>query len=315
MKNKLIMLIMATTIVLSGCSMGPSNQAPVLPGDLVDSTSEDSSNTESAGTEASVDESDEASSDVSYAGGQDYTEQIIAEIAENVTANENSLSDELLGVEELFLKYEAYVAASSSQTEMNELSVWGTLVWKTEVESLFERLKEVSQDPEYLEEENNKLNEYVDTMAERMSATYKEGTIYPSMFQYNKAMRYREEAFTLASTLADINGEVTFSLPSSDACGYYGDYTTDEYLIITDSMENGSYEVFIKLSGQDEIHGFGFVNEGTDEEYSDAIDFTSDDDSVSGTIDHFALGASFYVTESDGSVFEQGQTYEFTFKH
>lgn len=316
MRRKLMMLIVATTFVVSGCTMGPNNQAPISSLENVDSNEGASTDTSESGdskTGDSSDVSDSASSDVSYAGSVDYTEQIIAEVAE-IVANSESLSDELVEVNTLFLKYEGLKAEAQDQTEMNYLSQWGTLVWETEVESLLERTKEKSSTPDDLASEHENWSKYVDTMAERMSVTYKEGTIYPVMLQYNKAMRYREEAFTLASTLADLNGEVTFSFPEHDACGYYGDYAGDDYLIINEGMESGSYEIIIHISGKDEIHGFAYVDESEDN-YSEDLNFTSDDDSITGIVSHFALGASLSVTESDGSILQQGETYEFTFKY
>lgn len=43
--------------------------------------------------------------------------------------------------------------------------------------------------------------------------------------------------------------------------------------------------------------------------------FTSDDETVKGMIDFFALEASFYVTETDGSVVGPEGAYTFTFKY
>ena len=48
---------------------------------------------------------------------------------------------------------------------------------------------------------------------------------------------------------------------------------------------------------------------------SSFITFTSDDGSVEGRIDCFALGASFYASVSDDSIVNTNETYEFTFKY
>lgn len=318
MKQKIISIALATCFVLAGCANGATD------------TATNSLSVESIGSASSVglenaDESasnNENSGDASFANTDDYTAQNMAdytdkiksEITENVS-NNTSLTDELEGVCSIFDKYQNMVQNSEDQAQMNELSVFEITVWQEEYSSLLERIKETdSSSIDDIVAESENWSKYVDTMAERMSVSYCEGTIYPVIFNYNKAMRYKIASFGLASALADLNGEVTFMLPDADACGYYGNYDADEYLVITEGMESGSYEIIIQIDGKDSITGYAYADE-SEESSGETLSFFSNDGTISGTIDYFALGASFTVTESDGAIVDQDQTYEFTFKY
>jgi hypothetical protein len=196
---------------------------------------------------------------------------------------------------------------------MNCLCQWETLVWEDEVTSLLDRLKEKDSDfynNIYSEYEN--WLKYVPSMAEKMTYVYEGGSIYPTMYSYNEAMRFKREAYDLASTLADVTGDVAFSFPDNSPCGYYGDYAGDSYLLITEGMEGGSYAIKIHLDNSKELIGYGSTEDAPESEY---ISFVSDDGSVEGRIDCFALGASFYASVSDGAVVNTNETYEFSFKY
>ena len=193
------------------------------------------------------------------------------------------------------------------------LCQWGTVVWEDEVTSLMDRLKDEAGDNyENIRSEHENWLKYVPSMAEKMTYVYEGGSIYPTMYSYNEAMRFKREAYTLASTLADIRGDVAFSFPDNTPCGYYGDYAGNNYLIITDGMENGSYDILVHISDDKKLRGWGLQEDAPESSF---ITFTSDDGAVEGRIDYFALGASFYASVSDGAVVNTDETYEFSFKY
>lgn len=61
-----------------------------------------------------------------------------------------------------------------------------------------------------------------------------------------------------------------------------------------------------------ELRGWGSQEDAPESSF---ITFTSDDGTVEGRIDCFALGASFYASVSDGAIVSTDETYEFTFKY
>ncbi len=335
MEKRVILSIIAAAMLLGGCS----NEADVpasdntlfekidtneqtasateegsegeatTPEDLADEASKEDApaqDTANAGTDE-ADGTDEASSTEL---AEDYSAQIKSEIEGAVS---DSLSDELASVNEIYNKYDELRMNAPDQAAMNWLSQWGTLVWKEESLSLLSRLQEKDPDnyPSIFTEYQN-WEKYVPSMAEKMSYLYVDGSIYSSVYAYNEAMRYKENAYSLASTLADIIGDVTFSFPDNTPCGYYGDYAGDSYLIITEGMEGGSYDVLVHIDDSKELRGYGTIEDGSD---SDDILFTSEDGTVKGSISHFSLDATLSVTESDGSVVNAGESYSFTFKY
>ena len=76
---------------------------------------------------------------------------------------------------------------------------------------------------------------------------------------------------------------------------------------------SGSYDIVIHIDDSKELRGTGVDYEYP--ESTEVIMFTSDDETVKGMIDFFALEASFYVTETDGSVVGPEGAYTFTFKY
>jgi len=297
MNKKIIIFALLSAVMLGGCASANNESAE-----------ESSSLFESADISA-IEASAEASA--TNESSDELSIQIENEVNDAVSSCD-SLSDELVKIGEIYDKYDSYRMNASSQTEMNEKSVYGLQVWQAEVNSLLSRLKEA--DPSNYESnllpEHQKWESYVDTMSEKMSYEYEGGSIKPMIFMYNKAMRYKKDAYSLASALADIKKEVTFTLPDQDACGYYGNYDATDYLIINEGMESDSYSVLIHIEGKDELRGYATVNPDADD-YS--LTFTSDDGSISGSISYFALGAAFYVAESTNEAFQLEEVYDFTF--
>ena len=187
-------------------------------------------------------------------------------------------------------------------------------IWKEEVASLLDRIK--AKDAEYYGEiasEYEKWVRRVPFMAEKMSEAYKDGSIYSTIYAYNEAMRYKREAYALASTLADLMDEVDFTFPDSTRCGFYGDYEGSSYLTISEGMERGTYDIVIHIDDTKELRGWGEVEDAPDSDTY--LLFTSDDGTVKGYVSHSVLEASFYVTETDNSVVGPEGAYSFSFKY
>ena len=198
MNKKIIFFALFLAVVLGGCTSANNESAE-----------ESSSLFESADISA-IEAS--AGASVTNESSDELSIQIENEVNEAVSSCD-SLSDELVKIGEIYDKYDSYRMNASSQTEMNEKSVYGLQVWQAEVNSLLSRLKEA--DPSNYESnllpEHQNWEKYVDTMSERMAYEYEGGSIQPMIIMYNKAMRYKNDAYSLASTLAELKGEVTFS--------------------------------------------------------------------------------------------------------
>ena len=305
MKKSLVMALVAAAMLLGGCSgKAPAATTDTASNDNAETVTEESEDTSSEDTEEAE---DDTSSD------EDLTVQIQGEVSD-IIQKSASLSEELVGVNKLYDKYDKLCTNAENQTEMNQLSQWRTLVWKTEIKGLLERIEE--KDVTYYEENYPTYQEwedYVTDMAEKMSYTYEGGSIYPSMVAYNEAMRCKIEASGLASALAGIIKEDGFVFPDSTRCGFYGDYTKDSYLIITEGMENGTYNILIHIDDSKVISGTGEVEDAADSDTY--LLFTSEDGKVKGTVSHDVLGSDFNVTESDGSVVKTGDSYSFSFRY
>ena len=147
MKNKIILALIATAFVMSGC--GKDASAPAENGSVfekidqntganVESGNEAGEDTaegsnESADANAEINNSENAAdtaADGSEVTTDDYTEQIKSEVA---ALAQDSLSDELVAVNKLYDKYSEMTANAETQAEMNCLCQWGTLVWEEEL--------------------------------------------------------------------------------------------------------------------------------------------------------------------------------------
>ena len=309
MKKRIITVLLASVLVMSGCQNGSTDTT--TNNELFEQTTPE----QSSATETATDTTDvsETSDSESTEASEDYTQQIQNEINE-INASSESISDELVKVNELYNKYDLMRMSAETQADMNELSQWPILVWKFEDASLADRI--VEKDPassgEY-KSEYDRWESYVTTIAEQMSYVYEGGSIQSMIINENIAMRYKQDAYSNASALADLNGEVTFSFPDSTPCGFYGAFDGDCYLIITEGMESDSYNVRVHIDDDHTFDGTGYIQEYPGGE--EVIHFTSDDDTIKGTISYFALGATFYVSETDGAIVGPEEAYDFTFKY
>ena len=309
MKKRIITVLLASVLVMSGCQNGSTDTT--TNNELFEQTPPE----QSSATETVTDTTDvsETSDSESTGASEDYTQQIQNEINE-INASSESISDELVKVNELYNKYDLMRMSAETQADMNELSQWPILVWKFEDASLADRI--VEKDPansgEY-KSEYDRWESYVTTIAEQMSYVYEGGSIQSMIINENIAMRYKQDAYSNASALADLNGEVTFSFPDSTPCGFYGAFDGDCYLIITEGMESDSYNVRVHIDDDHTFDGTGYIQEYPGGE--EVIHFTSDDDTIKGIISYFALGATFYVSETDGAIVGPEEAYDFTFKY
>ncbi len=318
MRKNLVMAVLAATVVLSGCSSsaGTSDESTVF--EKVDQEGQAGSDAEgtsdqAASGEAAQDESAGSETAADASAAEDYTDEIKAEI-EKTASDSASLREELVSVNSLYDKYDELRMNAETQTEINELSQWGTLVWKEEVSSLLSRIKENNPEGfDNINSEYEKWVQHVPFMAEKMSYVYEGGSIYPTIYAYNEAMRYKQEAYGLASTLADLVKDPDFGFPDYTRCGFYGDYTGDSYLVITEGMENGSYNILIHFDDTKEVRGWGEVEDAPDSDTY--LLFTSDDETLKGYVAHDNLEASFYVTETDYSVVGPEGAWTFSFKY
>ncbi|MBP3782525.1 MAG: hypothetical protein J6I68_04685 [Butyrivibrio sp.] len=316
--KKQILVMMAAAMLLGGCAgKAEADDATIF--EKTGEETQDSTGAENAGAEDAEMQTADAgnaaaeSADAGAADSDDYTDTIKSEI-DDIAGSAADLSDELVKVNGLYDKYDEMRMNAQDQTSINLLSQWGTVVWKDETISLLDRISQSnSTQNKEIHDEYEKWEKYVPTMVERMSKTYEDGSMYPMIYSYNEAMRYKQMAYSLASSLADIKGDGTFTFPDSTPYGYYGDYAGDSYLIITEGMESGSYDIVIHIDDSKELRGTGVDYESP--ESTEVIMFTSDDETVKGMIDFFAIEASFYVTETDGSVVDPEGSYTFTFKY
>ncbi len=293
MRKRLLLSIITAMLLLNACSFNNNIS--------LEESSLDASSTETSAPE-------NVSEDYS---SNDYSSQIKAEIDTAIT---DSLSDELKNIDEIYNKYYEIDQNTTDQTQMNESSQWGTLVWKYESEKLLERIKEKSPtNYDDILSEYETWEKYIPSMVEKMSSFYENESIYSTIYSYNEAMRYRQKAFCLASTLADFMGDSNFTLPDSSMCGYYGDYIANSYLIITEGMENGSYNIIIHIDNSKELHGYATLYKYPGDK--DVLLFTSEDESVKGTIDYFEPDATFYVSETDNAVVYPEEAFTFRFKY
>jgi len=294
MKKKMLLVMIAAVLALGGCGGSDEESLPTIEGMPIVTGEQNSADA---------------------ATGENGTNVATGENGAQDNAGTDSYEDkELVSVNELYAKYDGMRADAQDQATMNVVSGYGTQVWKAEVASLLERIKETDMSfygeifPEY-----QRWEKQVPFMTEKMSETYKDGSIYPTMYAYNEAMRYKKEAYDLACTLADIIKEVDFVFPDSTRCGFYGDYEGSSYLTITEGMERGTYDIVIHIDDTKELRGFGEVEDAPDSDTY--LFFTSDDGTVKGFVSHSNLEASLYVTETDNSVVGPEGAYTFSFKY
>ena len=322
MRNKLLVLLTASTILLGGCSTAAvetddSNETPNVETTDEETPSADEDTTTEEDTSLSGDleegENEETteddSSEDSVLSIDEYESQIESEVEEAVSSA-SSLTDEIDKICSLSDQYEMMLNNVETQAEMNLISQCPLLVWNIEAESLLDRIKEADADEYKIADEL--FSEFEETsydMAEKMAYEYDGGSIQAMIINGYLSELYRNQALELACRLAEINNDTEFEAPDFGPTGIYGEYLENEYLIFTIGMEDGSYNVLIHRDGEDDIIGTAIE---TGEE--DVYDFTSEDGSISGTLE-LGLSATLTVTESTDSNIKVGDKLFFDGKY
>ena len=211
------------------------------------------------------------------------------------------------GVEALYREYSDYAGQANTQTDANLLSQWPYLVWDTELNSLWGRLKDALSADVMEELRNEEINwiRFRDEAAQEAVRSFEGGSIYPMLYTLEQAALTRNRACFLASMLSRAVNE-PFELPPRGVCGQYldtgGTAAVYKRLVIAAGMESG-YTAALFVSGTGTLEGEAEpAGEGK-------IAFTSYDGKVEGVIVYGWTGASFTVTRSDGGPFGLGEVY------
>ena len=292
--KKLILLLLAAALLLAGC--GGNEAKPTPEPEKATPSPEPTADPEPELTPAGLPEG---------FAMEDRTEEIrdrVARAAEGV-----SLQDELDRVEALYQEYGDYVGLASTQTDANALAQWPYLIWDTELNSLWSRLKDaLSADvmEELRKEEVNWIN-FRDEAAAESVRNFEGGSIHPMLYSLEQAALTRNRACFLASMLSRAVNE-PFELPPRGICGQYldtgGTAAVYKRLVIAAGMEGG-YTAKLFVSGTGTLEGEAEPSgEGK-------ISFRSYDGKVDGEIVYGWTGASFTVTRSDGGLFGLGEVY------
>lgn len=118
---------------MAGCGDSGEESQPAIESQTIETTDESrqkDSSADGAGSESNANAQENADakeneSAQDNADAKDYADQIKTEIAEIAKGSE-SLSKELVSVNERYSKYEEIIGNAQNQTEMNLLSQWGS---------------------------------------------------------------------------------------------------------------------------------------------------------------------------------------------
>ena len=292
--KKLILLFAAAALLLAGCG-GNEAQATPVP---------ETETPTPAPTAAPEPERPPEGLPEGFAM-EDRTEEIRSRVAQ--AAEGVSMQDEQDRVEALYREYSDYVGQANTQTDANLLSQWPYLVWDTELNSLWGRLKDALSADVMEELRNEEINwiRFRDEAAQEAVRSFEGGSIYPMLYTLEQAALTRNRACFLASMLSRAVNE-PFELPPRGVCGQYldtgGTAAVYKRLVIAAGMESG-YTATLFVSGTGTLEGEAEpAGEGK-------IAFTSYDGKVEGEIVYGWTGASFTVTRSDGGPFGLGEVY------
>ena len=308
MKKKYLMITMAMALVLAGCSAQKDT------GDTSRKKA-DVTQSEHASTDAEQENSDTQKNDADSENEEieltdpftDYTDQIQTSVDKFVSKSD-SLQEELEKMENLAEQYEALTEHDLAQSEIAQLSQWTYKVWDTELNSLWSRMSdELDADVKesILEQQRNWIS-LKEKVVEESISDYKEGSMYPMLYNEQMADVTRTRVYQLADAFAKEKGE-DFTLPKRDICGTYIDSegTDSVYssLSIRQGMEN-DLEAVISIYREGEA-------EGTIEKDGDTLVFRCEDYGMEANITYGWDGAVMEVTKADDGPFEKGGVYEF----
>ena len=244
----------------------------------------------------------------------DYTEDIKADVSYMISHSE-SLQEELENIEKVTEKYTALSEKAETQGEMNIASRWLYVIWDTELNDLWSRFSSLADQEtkeRVLGEQRNWIAMKDEAVLLSIGTSEENGSMYPLLENSFLEEITKNRAYVLAGEVAKIEGEDFVMLERSEKYGLFVDNqgTGDVYSSM-DLREgiDGADEAVISIYRLGEIEGT-FEDHGKGE-----LEFTSDDGSVSGTININGWdGASFRVTKVNGnSPFNEGEEFEFPF--
>jgi|GEM_PF-5928213 len=299
MKRKLILLALAAALLLTACGKTETVNEPTgTPGETPAPT-EAPAPTETPAPEASP----EGLTPAFIA--EDKTEEIRARVAE--AAEGVSIREELERVNALSDEYAGYVSMADTQADMTQLAQWPYLVWDTELNQLWDRLRDTLS-PDDMEELTTEELVWIglrDEAAAEAVSEFREGSIYPMLYAMQCADLTRNRAYILGSVLARGENE-SFDMPDRGIVGQYldtaGTDTVHKRLVIKAGMESG-YVAVLSVSGVG-------TAEGSVERADDGrLLFTGDDPGLTGEIVFGWTGASFTVKTAGEGPFRAGDVY------
>ncbi|ETP73053.1 Protein of unknown function (DUF1311) [Lachnospiraceae bacterium JC7] len=242
----------------------------------------------------------------------DFTNDIKKDVAE-VSANAATLQDELSAVEKVTEKYDEIFKTGEAQLELNMASGYIYMIWDEELNSLWKRFSDsadASTKERVLKDERNWIAMKEEVLIENIGPREDGGSMYPMLENAYLENITRNRCAILASELAKIKGE-SFTMPERGIYGTYVDNqgTGDVYssLILRQGWESDD-EAVISLYRVGESNGT-FTDKGNGE-----LSYEANDGTVKGIIRLDGWnGASFEVTESNGSVLAVGDKFDFGF--
>ena len=264
-----------------------------------------------AGSESNAIEWDRAL-EIDYT--HDYSEEIRTDVG-RVAADSASLQAELENMEKLVERYTPLAETAQTQGEMNVSSEWLFVIWDTELNDLWGRLRDCADEvawKDLLAEQNNWIAMKEEVIAQRVGSREENGSMYPLLRNSVMEEITRNRSYVLADQLAAIKGEA-FVLPEKSAkYGFFADNqgTGSVYSSLSTQLRfDGEEEARVCIYRQGETEG-PFVDNGNGE-----LAYTSYDGTVKGIIRINGWdGAGFEVTEaSEQSPFSAGEEFSFPF--
>ena len=305
--NKNILMIVAITILLAGCSSKVADTTTTQNStDVILETSESTLGT----TENTVNNSDSTNKEYDYFN--DYDKEISTEVNIVVEAT-TSLQDELNKVKKIAEIYSEASSKANNQNEINSSSIWTYTVWDKELNNLWKR---ISNDADkntkklLLDSQRNWIAMKESIVLENIGSKEDSGSIYP--LQKNNLLSdiTCNRCYILARELAKIKNE-NFTMPERSLYGTYVDNqgTNSIYssLITRKNIENDN-EAKISIYRLGQTEGtFTNNNDGT-------LSYTSYEENIKGIIKLDGWNkATFEVTESKDSPFNVGESFTFDF--
>ncbi len=242
----------------------------------------------------------------------DYSEEIRTDV-DRVAAGSASLQAELENMDKLMERYTPLAEAAQTQGEMNVSSEWLFVIWDTELNSLWNRLRDCADETAWadlLAEQDNWIAMKEEVIAQRVGSREENGSMYPLLRNSVMEEITRNRAYVLADQLAASKGEA-FALPEKSApYGLFADNQgTDQiYSFLSTQLGfDGEEQAVISVYRQGETEGT-FADNGNGE-----WAYTAYDGAVKGIIRIDGWnGAGFEVTEaSEQSPFSAGEKFSF----